>query len=159
MIGIRPSRFVPSGHNSRRFTHGGFSGRPIWQVSPITFWLPTVMTIAWCRRAIPTTWRVAFRMRRCGSTQTLDTAASSSSTTGSSAKRSNFWGHEAQRHSERLTRKENAMTTLAGQTALVTGANRGMGREYIGQLLDRGVVKVYAAARDPRSIDATDPAR
>lgn len=49
------------------------------------------------------------------------------------------------------------MTSLAGQIALVTGANRGMGREYIGQLLDRGVVKVYAAARDPRSIDATDP--
>ena len=24
------------------------------------------------------------------------------------------------------------MTTLAGQTVLVTGANRGMGREYIG---------------------------
>jgi NAD(P)-dependent dehydrogenase (short-subunit alcohol dehydrogenase family) len=49
------------------------------------------------------------------------------------------------------------MTSLAGQTVLVTGANRGMGREYIGQLLDRGVTKVYAAARDPRTIDATDP--
>jgi NAD(P)-dependent dehydrogenase (short-subunit alcohol dehydrogenase family) len=49
------------------------------------------------------------------------------------------------------------MTSLAGQTVLVTGANRGMGREYVGQLLDRGVTKVYAAARDPRRIDATDP--
>ena len=49
------------------------------------------------------------------------------------------------------------MTSLAGQTVLVTGANRGMGREYIGQLLDRGVTKVYAAARDPRTIVATDP--
>jgi len=49
------------------------------------------------------------------------------------------------------------MTSLDGQTVLVTGANRGMGREYIGQLLDRGVAKVYAAARDARSIDATDP--
>jgi NAD(P)-dependent dehydrogenase (short-subunit alcohol dehydrogenase family) len=49
------------------------------------------------------------------------------------------------------------MTSLAGQTVLVTGANRGMGREYIGQLLDRGVTKVYAAARDARKIDATDP--
>jgi NAD(P)-dependent dehydrogenase (short-subunit alcohol dehydrogenase family) len=49
------------------------------------------------------------------------------------------------------------MTSLAGQTVLVTGANRGMGREYIGQLLDRGVTKVYAAARDPRKIDAIDP--
>jgi NAD(P)-dependent dehydrogenase (short-subunit alcohol dehydrogenase family) len=49
------------------------------------------------------------------------------------------------------------MTTLAGQTVLVTGANRGMGREYIGQLLDRKVAKVYAAARNPESIDTTDP--
>jgi len=49
------------------------------------------------------------------------------------------------------------MTSLAGQTVLVTGANRGMGREYIRQLLDREVTKVYAAARDPRTINATDP--
>ena len=46
------------------------------------------------------------------------------------------------------------MTSLADQTVLVTGANRGMGREYVAQLLDRGVTKVYAAARDPRTIDA-----
>lgn len=49
------------------------------------------------------------------------------------------------------------MTSLAGQSVLVTGANRGMGREYVAQLLDRGVAKVYAAARDPRSIDHDDP--
>ena len=49
------------------------------------------------------------------------------------------------------------MTKLAAQTVLVTGANRGMGREYVSQLLDRGVAKVYAAARDPRTIDAVDP--
>ncbi len=49
------------------------------------------------------------------------------------------------------------MTSLNGQTVLVTGANRGMGREYIGQLLNRGVSKVYAAARDPRTIDESDP--
>ena len=49
------------------------------------------------------------------------------------------------------------MTTLAGQIVLVTGANRGMGREYVTQLLDRGVAKVYAAARDPRAIDRDDP--
>lgn len=49
------------------------------------------------------------------------------------------------------------MTSLAGQTVLVTGANRGMGREYVAQLLDRGVAKVYATARDPRSIEITDP--
>ena len=49
------------------------------------------------------------------------------------------------------------MTSLADQTVLVTGANRGMGREYVAQLLDRGVAKVYAAARDPRTIDVVDP--
>ena len=49
------------------------------------------------------------------------------------------------------------MTALRNQTVLVTGANRGMGRHYVNQLLDRGVTKVYAAARDSTKIDATDP--
>jgi NAD(P)-dependent dehydrogenase (short-subunit alcohol dehydrogenase family) len=49
------------------------------------------------------------------------------------------------------------MTQLANQTVLVTGANRGMGREFVGQLLDRGVAKVYAGARDPQTIAADDP--
>lgn len=49
------------------------------------------------------------------------------------------------------------MTILTGQTVLVTGANRGMGREYVVQLLDRGVAKVYAAARDKDAIDIVDP--
>jgi len=49
------------------------------------------------------------------------------------------------------------MTSLADQTVLVTGANRGMGREYVVQLLNRGVTKVYAAARDPQTIDVVDP--
>lgn len=49
------------------------------------------------------------------------------------------------------------MTDLKGQTVLVTGANRGMGREYITQLLDeRDVAKVYATARNPQTIDVTD---
>ena len=48
------------------------------------------------------------------------------------------------------------MTELPGHTVLVTGANRGMGREYVAQLLQRGVAKVYAAARDPRTIESTD---
>ena len=49
------------------------------------------------------------------------------------------------------------MTTLKGQTVLITGANRGMGREYITQLLDeREVAKVYATARNPEDIDVTD---
>lgn len=49
------------------------------------------------------------------------------------------------------------MTSLQDQTVLVTGANRGMGRHYVTQLLDRGVAKVYAAARDTAQIDTTDP--
>jgi len=49
------------------------------------------------------------------------------------------------------------MTQLVNQTALVTGANRGIGREFVRQLLDRGVAKVYAAARDPRTIVTDDP--
>ena len=49
------------------------------------------------------------------------------------------------------------MTSLRDQTVLVTGANRGMGRHYVTQLLDRGAAKVYAAARDITQIDTTDP--
>jgi NAD(P)-dependent dehydrogenase (short-subunit alcohol dehydrogenase family) len=41
---------------------------------------------------------------------------------------------------------------LQGQTALVTGANRGFGRHLARQLRDRGVT-VYAAARNPETVD------
>lgn len=37
---------------------------------------------------------------------------------------------------------------LTGAVALVTGANRGIGRAFVKALLDRGVKKVYASARD-----------
>lgn len=49
------------------------------------------------------------------------------------------------------------MTSLANQNVLGTGANRGMGREYISQLLERGAAKVYAAARQPQQIEIDDP--
>ncbi|SIS95309.1 NADP-dependent 3-hydroxy acid dehydrogenase YdfG [Roseivivax lentus] len=39
--------------------------------------------------------------------------------------------------------------------ALVTGANRGVGRVYVAELLARGAAKVYAAARNPDSLAAT----
>ena len=42
---------------------------------------------------------------------------------------------------------------LEGSTALITGANRGIGRHFAQQLLERGAAKVYATARDPRTID------
>ncbi|MFE3410545.1 SDR family oxidoreductase [Streptomyces mirabilis] len=41
---------------------------------------------------------------------------------------------------------------IAGSTALVTGANRGLGRHFAEQLLERGAT-VYAAARNPASVD------
>jgi len=41
---------------------------------------------------------------------------------------------------------------IEGKTALVTGANRGLGRHLAQQLRDRGA-KVYAAARNPASVD------
>ena len=41
---------------------------------------------------------------------------------------------------------------IAGSVVLVTGANRGLGAEYVRQLLDRGASKVYAAARKPETI-------
>lgn len=44
-----------------------------------------------------------------------------------------------------------------GSIALVTGANRGLGRLFVVELLARGASKVYATARDPRAIDAADP--
>lgn len=42
---------------------------------------------------------------------------------------------------------------ITGSIALVTGANRGLGRHFAVQLLERGAAKVYATARDPRSVD------
>lgn len=41
---------------------------------------------------------------------------------------------------------------ISGATALVTGANRGIGRHLAAQLVERGA-KVYATARRPESID------
>ena len=41
---------------------------------------------------------------------------------------------------------------INGKTALVTGANRGLGRHLAAQLRDRGAT-VYAAARNPAAVD------
>lgn len=42
---------------------------------------------------------------------------------------------------------------IAGSIALVTGANRGIGRQYVLELQHRGAAKIYAAARNPERID------
>lgn len=42
---------------------------------------------------------------------------------------------------------------ISGSTALVTGSNRGIGRHFATQLLERGATKVYATARNPDLID------
>ena len=56
---------------------------------------------------------------------------------------------------------------LQDSVAVVTGSNRGLGREFAAQLLERGAKKVYATARTPESVqipgvtplglDITDP--
>jgi NAD(P)-dependent dehydrogenase (short-subunit alcohol dehydrogenase family) len=42
---------------------------------------------------------------------------------------------------------------IQGRIALVTGANRGLGKAIAQALLQAGAAKVYAAARDPRTVD------
>jgi len=58
---------------------------------------------------------------------------------------------------------------IKGSVALVTGANRGLGRAYAAGLVGRGAAKVYGTARDPAAVtesgvtpvalDITDPDR
>jgi NAD(P)-dependent dehydrogenase (short-subunit alcohol dehydrogenase family) len=60
------------------------------------------------------------------------------------------------------------MVTISGAVAVVTGGQRGLGRAFVAELLDRGASKIYASARrptpsdDPRvvpvTLDVTDPA-
>ncbi|MBO4271462.1 SDR family oxidoreductase [Microbispora triticiradicis] len=42
---------------------------------------------------------------------------------------------------------------IEGSVALVTGANRGLGRCFAAALLNRGAARVYAAARRPETVD------
>lgn len=59
------------------------------------------------------------------------------------------------------------MTTIQGANVLVTGGSRGFGKALVEALYDRGAKKIYATARDPRTVthpgvealalEATDP--
>ena len=41
---------------------------------------------------------------------------------------------------------------IAGSVALVTGSSRGIGRNFVKALIDRGAKKVYTSARDPSKV-------
>ncbi|MFI7024270.1 SDR family oxidoreductase [Micromonospora sp. NPDC049900] len=45
---------------------------------------------------------------------------------------------------------------ITDQIALVTGANRGIGRQFVLELLERGARRVYATARRPESLGFAD---
>jgi NAD(P)-dependent dehydrogenase (short-subunit alcohol dehydrogenase family) len=45
------------------------------------------------------------------------------------------------------------MTAITGSTILITGANGGLGTEFVRQALDRGAQRVYATARAPQHWD------
>jgi NAD(P)-dependent dehydrogenase (short-subunit alcohol dehydrogenase family) len=63
--------------------------------------------------------------------------------------------------------KDFKLMNLQDSVAVVTGSNRGLGRQFATQLLERGAKKVYATARTPESVriagvtplglDITDP--
>jgi len=67
-----------------------------------------------------------------------------------------------------MGRKHQHMTQLADSVVLVTGANGGLGAEFVRQALLRGARRVYATARNPRdwrdgrvvplALDVTAPA-
>lgn len=46
---------------------------------------------------------------------------------------------------------------LTGSVALVSGANRGLGKAIVESLLEAGATRVYAGARHPETIIAEDP--
>ncbi|WP_329320320.1 SDR family oxidoreductase [Streptomyces sp. NBC_01715] len=48
------------------------------------------------------------------------------------------------------------MTSIEGSVALVTGGSRGIGRALVQGLYERGAKKVYATARDPRTVTHPD---
>lgn len=48
------------------------------------------------------------------------------------------------------------MTTVENSVALVTGGSRGIGKQLVEELYRRGAAKVYATARDPKTVTHPD---
>ena len=48
------------------------------------------------------------------------------------------------------------MTAIKNSVALVTGGSRGVGKALVDELFARGARKVYATARDPRTVTHPD---
>lgn len=48
------------------------------------------------------------------------------------------------------------MTAIKNSVAIVTGGSRGIGKELVEQLYRRGAAKVYATARDPKTVTHPD---
>src|SRR3954463_8007675 len=48
--------------------------------------------------------------------------------------------------------RKGTAVKIEGSVAVVTGANRGLGRAFVEQLLARGAKRVYAGARDPSNL-------
>ena len=51
------------------------------------------------------------------------------------------------------------MTAIKGSTVFVTGGGRGIGKMLVEELYVRGAGKVYATARDPRTVTHPVPSR
>src|SRR2546430_12139767 len=61
----------------------------------------------------------------------------------------------ADRQPVKGSHRQGAMImNIKGCIALVTGANRGLGKALVSALVEAGAAKVYAAARDPGKLSA-----
>src|SRR5450432_4828308 len=60
------------------------------------------------------------------------------------------------RRSNKIThhKEKRLVMKIEGSVALVTGANRGLGKALVSALVEAGAAKVYAAARDARTVSA-----
>src|SRR3954470_24260238 len=56
-----------------------------------------------------------------------------------------------------IRRPRRPLMQIEGTIALVTGANRGIGKAFVDALLERGAVRVYAAVRDVATVRDRDP--